>query len=134
MKFVALQLRLVKFYAVFSAYHILIRGHFHSDDERRTVMIPGNKILLFFTPWKKVTLFHGKILKPISDVNFVNIANLSNIYFLRNLKTSYFITLWRCTLNAYFVVPGAQKSNQITNSMAISSLYCHWIYSYDLIF
>ena len=40
-------------------------------------MIPGNKILLFFTPWKKVTFFHGKILKPISDVKFVNIANLS---------------------------------------------------------
>ena len=33
-------------------------------------MIPGNKILLYFTPW-------NKILKPISDVNFVNIANLS---------------------------------------------------------
>ena len=49
---------------------------------------------------------------------------------MRNLKTSYFITLWRCTLNAYFVITGAQKSNQITNSMAISSLYCHWIYSY----
>ena len=44
---------------------------------RWTVMIPGNKILLFFTPWKKVTFFHGKILKPISDVKFVNIANLS---------------------------------------------------------
>ena len=40
-------------------------------------MIPGNKILLYFTPWNKVTLFHGKILKPISDVKFVNIANLS---------------------------------------------------------
>ena len=32
-------------------------------------MIPGKK--------NYVTLFHGKILKPISDVNFVNIANLS---------------------------------------------------------
>ena len=40
-------------------------------------MIPRNKILLYFTPWNKVTLFHGKILKPISDVKFVNIANLS---------------------------------------------------------
>jgi len=40
-------------------------------------MIPGNKILLYFIRWNKVTLFHGKILKPISDVKFVNIANLS---------------------------------------------------------
>ena len=30
---------------------------------------------------------------------------------------------YKLGLNAYFVVPGAQKSNQITNSMAISSLY-----------
>ena len=44
---------------------------------RWTVMIPGKKILLYFTPWNKVTLFHGKILKPISDVKFINIANLS---------------------------------------------------------
>ena len=35
-------------------------------------MILGNKILLFFHPMKKVTFFHGKILKPISDVKFVN--------------------------------------------------------------
>ena len=44
---------------------------------RWTVMIPGNKILLFFHPKKKVTFFHWIILKPISDVKFVNIANLS---------------------------------------------------------
>ena len=53
-------------------------------------MIPGNKILLYFTPWNKVTLFHGKILKPISDAKFVNIANLSISNFLRNFKVSNF--------------------------------------------
>ena len=40
-------------------------------------MIPGNEMLLYFILWNKATLFHSKILKPISDVKFVNIANLS---------------------------------------------------------
>ena len=85
--------------------------------------LENKKISICVMEPKPGLLFHGKILKPISDVNFVNIANLS---------ISNFCGIWKfiilssilSTLNVYFIVPRAQKSNQIsTNSMAISSLY-----------
>ena len=42
---------------------------------------------------------------------------------MRNLKVYNFKFTEGVLIYAYFVVPGAKKSNQITNSMAISSLY-----------
>ena len=82
----------------------------------------GEKILLYFTPWNKVTLFHGKILKPISDVKFVNIENLS---------ISNFCGIWKflilSSLKVYFKClfsrSWGSEIDQTTNSMAISSLY-----------